>query len=425
MANEILRALIEAMLAGTAACVLVLLLRRPWRGAFGAASLPWLWATVPAAMLAVLLPAGTAASASAPLLTPVLAAPAELLALAAPAADAAARGDAWALAALVLWGAGSLLGVIFFARAQRCFMRQLGPMRRDAGHVWRAERVDAGPAVIGILRPRIVLPADFETRFDPQQRALILAHEQSHLQRGDVLAQALLTTLRALYWFNPVFHLAASRLREDQELASDAAVLARFPGERRRYATTLLESQLAVPGLPVGCFWQSSHALKERIQMMKRDPKSRLRLNLGRAIALLLLGGSGALVWAAQPTADNTGPAQSAAAVDTSYAEMRPPRYPLEAIEARQQGKVVLRVLVGEDGMAQDVEVESATAPGVFDQVAIDAVATWRFNPGMRDGKVVPGWVLVPICFSLDGDNPSCDAIDEASLDGRSVREPG
>lgn len=425
MANEILRALIEAMLAGTAACVLVLLLRRPWRSAFGAASLPWLWAVIPAAMLAVLLPAGTAASGGAPLLTPVLAVPAELLALADPAAEAAARGDALAHAALLLWAAGSLLGAMFFVHAQRRFMRRLGPIRPETGRIWRAQRVDAGPAVIGVLRPRIVLPADFERRFDPGQRALILAHEHSHLQRGDVLAQALLTALRTLYWFNPVFHLAASRLREDQELASDAAVLARFPGERRRYATTLLESQLAVPGLPVGCFWQSSQALKERIQMMKRDPRSRQRLNLGRAIALLLLGGSGALVWAAQPTAGNAGAAQSAAAVDTSYAEMRPPRYPAEAIEARQQGKVVLRVLVGEDGMAQDVEVESATAPGVFDQVAIDAVATWRFNPGMRDGKVVPGWVLVPICFSLDEDNPNCDALDDGSLDGISIREPG
>ncbi|NUO75599.1 MAG: biotin transporter BioY, partial [Lysobacter sp.] len=56
---EILSALAETALAGSAAIALVLLARRPWRQRFGAGAAYALWAMVPVAMLAVLLPAAT------------------------------------------------------------------------------------------------------------------------------------------------------------------------------------------------------------------------------------------------------------------------------------------------------------------------------------------------------------------------------
>jgi len=418
MLSELLRVLIQAGMAGSVACVLVLLLRTPWRLHFGAASLLWLWALVPASMLAVLLPNASGSGAQVPTMLPILAAPTELLSLAEPAARAASAGGFASAILLGLWLAGALICAAWFGMAQRRFLDRLGRLRPDGERRLRASRNEVGPAVIGVLRPRIVLPSDFETRFDAEQQALILEHEYSHLQRGDVRVNALSVLLRILFWFNPLFHLAARCLRQDQELASDAAVIARFPRARRRYADTLLVSQLTVPGLPVGCLWQSSHALKERILMMKRDPRTRQRQHLGRAIALMLLGGGCALVWAAQPNAGKHKQQSLTAEVDVSYSEMRPPQYPASAIEAGQQGKVVLRVLVGEDGLAQDVEVESSAPPGVFDLVAIDAIATWRFNPAVRDGKAVASWVLVPMCFSLNENKPDCEAEADHALDG-------
>lgn len=424
MLNELARSLIAAGLAGSAACVLVLLLRQPWRRMFGASSLPWLWASVPAAMLAVVLPVGTGTRHAEAQLLPVVAAPAELLALAAPAAEAVISGGLWSTLLLALWLGGSLFCAVGLCVRQWRFLRRLGGLHPIGGRLWRASGTEAGPAVIGVLRPRIVLPMDFELRFDAEQRALILEHELSHLRHGDVQVSALAAALRALYWFNPLFHVAASRLRQDQELVADAAVIARYPHARRRYAGTLLDSQLAVPGLPVGCLWQSSQALKERIQMMKHDPGNKQRQRVGRAIALLLLGGSCALAWAAQPAAQRDATAESATAVDVSYRAIRPPSYPAEAIEARQEGQVVLRVQVGEDGLVRDMAVESATAPGVFDEAAMKAVSTWRFNPAMREGKAAPSWVLVPVCFSLDELQPNCEAVNPRSLDGIWVKQP-
>ncbi len=410
MAGELLRALIEAMLAGSAACALVLLLRRPWRHLLGAISLPWLWALVPAAMLGVLLPAwsGTHDGAHLP---GVVAASADLLALARPAAEAAVSGGLLSDVLLALWLGGSLLSAGALVAAQRRFLRRLGPLRSAGGPMLRAASREAGPAVIGLLRPRIVLPADFEARFDATQRRLILAHELSHLRRGDVPANALAAALRALYWFNPLFHLAAERLRHDQELAADAAVLARYPHARRRYADTLLASQLAVPGLPVGCLWQSSQSLKERILMMKRDSHALPRQRLGQALAALVLGAGAVVAWAAQPQSTAAVAGSSDPGSEVSLIEAPPPRYPAEAVEARQQGKVVLRVLVDTSGKAKQVEVESSTAPGIFEPAAIAAAKGWRFNPAQREGGAVESWVLVPVCFALD-EQVGCEAIE-------------
>src|SRR5690606_32010864 len=53
-----------------------------------------------------------------------------------------------------------------------------------------------GPALVGVLRPRLVLPADFVTRFDAEERALILAHEDMHRVSGHTLVNALVEVTR-------------------------------------------------------------------------------------------------------------------------------------------------------------------------------------------------------------------------------------
>ncbi|MGD3580303.1 M56 family metallopeptidase, partial [Xanthomonas citri pv. citri] len=51
---------------------------------------------------------------------------------------------------------------------------------------WRAFRLDQEPVSVGLWRPRIVLPMDFDTRYSAAERTLILAHERLHLRRGDL-----------------------------------------------------------------------------------------------------------------------------------------------------------------------------------------------------------------------------------------------
>ena len=409
--------LVEGLVVSSAACLVVLLLRQPWRRVFGSSSVPLLWALIPAALLAVAMPAPV----DAPMALHWVSVTSQNLApLQVIAGAARETGTGWQLLS-VLWLLGALVSAVYFALQQRNFLRKLGRMRALGDGVVLGSSPEAGPAVIGLLRPRIILPSDFETRFGSIERELILAHERSHLRRGDIVANALATLLRTLYWFNPLMHYAAARMRHDHELASDADVVAQYPHARRRYADTLLNAQLAVPGLPVGCLWQSSHPLKERITMLSKSSSTQRR-KAGTGLAVAALLSASALAWAAQP--QRSADSSADAGEDVSYARMAPPSYPSEAAEAGQSGRVLLKVLVGTNGKPRQVEVEQASNPGVFDAAVIAAVTQWEFNPARRNDEAVETWVHVPICFSLDEQQASCEAWPADALDGISTVKP-
>jgi beta-lactamase regulating signal transducer with metallopeptidase domain len=153
-------------------------------------------------------------------------------------------------------GAAVLAGV--FALAQARFMAELAAGR-------------AGPAVVGLISPRIVMPAD-DGAYSPQERELIRAHERAHVARKDPRAVAFVALAQCACWFNPFVHLAAHLLRLDQELACDAAVVLSRPRSRALYARTLLKTQLAAAPLPFGCYWpaRGAHPLEVRVALLKR-----------------------------------------------------------------------------------------------------------------------------------------------------------
>jgi TonB family protein len=76
------------------------------------------------------------------------------------------------------------------------------------------------------------------------------------------------------------------------------------------------------------------------------------------------------------------------------------PEFSEEARKNKWQGVVVLRVIVGADGKTHDVSVQQALGMGL-DEKAIEAVRTWRFEPGTKDGQPVPVEVSVEVRFRL------------------------
>jgi bla regulator protein BlaR1 len=102
----------------------------------------------------------------------------------------------------------------------------------------------ATPAMVGILRPKLLLPEDWETRFDERSLSHVVLHELLHVKRGDLFWNWAATAVQALHWFNPLVWFAVTRFQADRELRCDAAVLALLaPGERLDYGHTLLRIQ--------------------------------------------------------------------------------------------------------------------------------------------------------------------------------------
>lgn len=420
MIADLLGLLLETTLALTAAALLVLLLRRPLRRVIGARGAYALWLLLPAAGLAVVLPARTVTLAR-PVAEPML--PVAIPSVAPLSIEASFDATPWLLAA---WGLGvfAIGGVL--AWQQRRFRRALGTLRARSDGSLQAEHADAGPAVIGLWRSRIVLPADFDSRYSELERDLVLRHERAHLARRDPLANLAAAALRCLYWFNPLLHYAVGRFRLDQELAVDAAVLGQRPDARRSYADAMLKTQLMLDPPPLGCHWQSAHPLKERIAMLKQPLPGAARLAAGFAFAFALSATTGYVAWASQPArvldASATAAATPAPAATTAPADdtgsqpaservderrLKPPRYPADALKRRVQGKVVLKVKVDRDGSALQAELDpEESSPGV-DAVLVaaarDAAMKWSFTPGTDDrGNAIESWVSVPVTFSLE-----------------------
>jgi hypothetical protein len=204
---------------------------------------------------------------------------------------------------LLAWLAGMSAMSAITIRRQRNFIRSLGTLSSRADGTYRSDS-DVEPMLVGLWRPRIVLPPDFEQRYSPEEASLILAHERAHQQRGDVLVNAIAMGWLCLFWFNPLMYLTISWLRFDQDLASDALALAAVQSSRRRYANTLLKTQLIADSpwrLPIGCQWQSSHPLKERIGMLSRPLPGVFRRSLGISIALAFTASTSCAVWGAPP----------------------------------------------------------------------------------------------------------------------------
>lgn len=299
MANELIRVLASTTLAMTLALPLVLTIRTPLRRLFGARVAYLAWWLVPLAMLAVLLPAPVRemATLTRGAMVAIGMAPMQTVV---PDSTALALPD-YRLWLLSLWSGGLVFAALLFHRMQGRYLRALGDVSPVGDGVFVSQAAGICPAVVGAWKPRIVLPADFETRYPAREGEMVLAHERAHLRRGDTAVNLAVVALRCAYWFNPLLHWAASRFRQDQELACDALVLGQFPDRRRSYAEAMLKTQLAVLGLPVGCHWQSSQSLKERIVMLKRPLPGRPRRRAGVLLVAIVACACSYAAWALQP----------------------------------------------------------------------------------------------------------------------------
>ena len=74
--------------------------------------------------------------------------------------------------------------------------------------------------------------------------------------------------------------------------------------------------------------------------------------------------------------------------------------YPPAAVSARVQGRVIVKFLVSETGLAHSFEIVKGIGSGC-DQAAIKALSLSRFTPGTQGGKPVVVEMVMPVIFRL------------------------
>lgn len=114
---------------------------------------------------------------------------------------------------------------------------------KDASHlkdnIYFSEKI-ISPAVYGIVKPKIILPASYKDR----DIDLVILHENTHIRSFDNLWRVIAFVIVAVHWFNPLCWLFLKGFLADLELSCDERVLTKLGTERaKEYATALLESR--------------------------------------------------------------------------------------------------------------------------------------------------------------------------------------
>ena len=239
-----------------------------------------------------------------------------------------------------LWMMGSIVVLILFALL--CFrlrrLRTTWEPRDVCGEkVLRSERF--GPAVVGLIRSRIVLPS-WAFGLGEQELELVVLHEREHVRARDPVLLAAGLTLAALSPWNPAVWWSLARLRLAVEGDCDRRVLARG-ASARSYARLLLTVAAGCRRTPkpVPALIRGGHSVIERRLMMIRSATKKPRI---RASILTAAAGLGLF----------------ALACDTPI-----PQSPAEPERAsRLEGVVSAEGVTSWDGMEVEVKYEDGTS---------------------------------------------------------------
>ncbi len=316
----------------------------------------------------------------------------------------------WGFACTIIWSLGVVVMILLLLGQHLQLSQQLasakplqlscaklsndhtdGSAIADAIHAHIACKQSAtqqGPFVSGWLRPTVLLPHDFQQRFSPLQQQLVLAHEQTHWQRGDLHCNLLAFLLLTLFWFHPLSWLAYRAYRQDQELACDALVLQDASAEQKiAYSYALLSNaqQSAANWQLLTNHYGDKQMMKQRlIQLKQQQGFSKV------AMAVTLIALFSAAVWLQQPV--------QAANDKIEPIKRIEPIYPSVPAQNQMEGYVVAEFDITPDGSVENINIIKSVPVLMFDKEAVDALKQWKYTSSTAGKKKA----IVQLDFMLD-----------------------
>ena len=174
---------------------------------------------------------------------------------------------------------------------------------RRVVHVAECTLVDV-PAIVGWVRPVIVLPLAALANLTPSQVDAILAHELAHIRRHDYLVNLLQTVAETLLFYHPAVWWVSAQIRVEREHCCDDVAL-RVCGDAVEYAEALaeMESRRTVNGLALAATGGSLLLRIQRILGVTTPPAAVASTPwvVGPTLALLLTATAATLAQVSPP----------------------------------------------------------------------------------------------------------------------------
>lgn len=139
--------------------------------------------------------------------------------------------------ASVIWAVMALAIILMLTVIYFTTLYEIKDSRHLKNNIYLSGKITS-PAVYGILKPKIVLPASYQDK----NIALIIQHEKTHIRGLDNLWRMIAFLIAAVHWFNPFSWMFLKAFLTDLELSCDERVLVKIGAARsKEYASVLLD----------------------------------------------------------------------------------------------------------------------------------------------------------------------------------------
>ena len=327
----------------------------------------------------------------------------------------------------------------------RLFLRRRGwrgGVLRGRSVLWSK---DTGPAVTGLVRPRVVLP-DWVRGASPARQELVLVHEEEHMRAKDVQLRFSVALLLAAFPWNPALWFQYQRLGAAIEMDCDQRVMNRLPGRSRLYGDLLLRAASTpsgVPGMAVAALAERPSSLERRIRMLLgKAPQARAAKAAMLVFATVFVTAVAVVapgIVRDAPVSSVPHPPSSTPSAPSAPSEAAPlppeeapseradvsaeptftpyttapqyknideirqalaAEYPSLLRDAGIGGTVEVNFFVDKTGAVANARVAESSGHRALDEAALRVAEVFRFTPAEDRGKAVDSWVVFPISFS-------------------------
>ena len=288
---------------------------------------------------------------------------------------------------------------------------------------------DSGPAVVGLVMSRIVLPA-WVAGAGRARQELILEHEEEHLRAHDVHLRFFAALLLFAFPWNPALWIQCHRLGLAVELDCDRRVMHRWPNRRQLYSDLLLQVGTgggALPAMAVAALAERRSLLEQRIRtLFSKAPEVRMAQAAFLVFGAILVVGVAVLI----PGIANEG-GQEVDEIDVNIlpmpmleedpsaapvwmnvdvypvlrnrdemARLLESEYPPLLRDAGIGGTVKVWFYIDEAGEVVKTQVHTSSGHAALDDAAMRIAQKYDFSPATNKDGAVPVWISLDIMFS-------------------------
>mgnify|MGYP001510094537 CR=1 FL=1 len=186
----------------------------------------------------------------------------------------------WISVLTVIWLLGVAALFLYSAVSYRRLRRRVCEAVILRDNIYQSENV-CSPFVLGIIRPKIYLPY----HMDKREMDHVIAHEQTHIRRGDHWWKPLGFLLLTVHWFNPLLWLGYILLCRDIELACDEKVIREMGNEQRAdYTQALVSCSVSRRSIAACPLAFGEVGIKERVKSVMNYKKPAFWIILASAL---------------------------------------------------------------------------------------------------------------------------------------------